>query len=130
MKRLVWAATAAALAMGISAPAQAANGDELRGQTVDVRFADGTTNSVFFGSTGMARITNGAGQSANANWFVRGDQLCLRAGANTECWGYANTFAARAPVSMTSSCGAPSVWTPRNVNAPRQQAAPILGERG
>lgn len=127
---LLVAASAATLALSAPAHAQALSGEELRGQMVDITFADGTRNSVFFGSTGMATVSNSTGQSANANWFVQGSQLCLRASAATECWNYANRFAAGQGVSLTSTCDQTAVWTPRNVNAPRQMVAPEAGERG
>jgi len=127
---LLVAASAATLALAAPAQAQALSGEELRGQTVDITFADGTRNSVFFGSTGMATVSNNTGQSANANWFVQGDQLCMRAGSANECWNYSNRFAAGQAVRLTSTCDQNAVWTPRNVNAPRQMVAPQAGERG
>lgn len=132
MNRFVLLTGAAAMAAAIAAPAHADNhiGEELRGQTVDIQFADGTRNSVFFGSTGVATISNSTGQSANANWFVQGNQICMRASSATECWDTAGRFAAGQSVGMTSSCNAASTWTARGVNPPRQKVAPTLGERG
>ena len=132
MNRFVLLTAAAAIGAATASPAMADNhiGEELRGQTVDMQFADGTRNSVFFGSTGVATISNATGQSANANWFTQGEQICLRSGAATECWNAPGRFAAGQTVSMTSSCNSASSWTARNVNPPRQKVAPNLGERG
>lgn len=131
MKPIVMFAAAFAVS-ATAAPALADDhaGDELRGQTVDMIFADGTRNSVFFGATGVATIANATGQSAKANWFMQGDQICLRAAATTECWNYSGPFVAGQTVSMTSSCDTTSSWTARNVNPPRERVAPIMGERG
>ncbi|RJY08289.1 hypothetical protein D6201_01980 [Aurantiacibacter aquimixticola] len=106
-----------------------ADGDELRGQTVDVVFADGTRNSIFFGSTGVATISNTTGQTATANWFVRGDELCLQSSLATECYDYDNRFVAGRAYSLASDCQT-AVWTARAVNPPRQMVAPTTGERG
>ncbi|MEP2737283.1 MAG: hypothetical protein ABJP34_13410 [Erythrobacter sp.] len=132
MNRFVLLTGAAAMATAIAAPAHADNdaGEELRGQTVDIQFADGTRNSVFFGSTGVATISNSTGQSANANWFMQGNQICMRASSATECFNYSGRFAAGQSVAMTSSCNSRSTWTARNVNPPRQKVAPTMGERG
>lgn len=132
MNRIVLLATAV-MGLGISAPAYANThtvGEELRGQTVDIQFADGTRNSVFFGSTGVATISNQTGQSTNANWFAQGENICLRSGSTQECWSSANRFSAGQTVAMTSSCNSASTWTARSVNAPRQKVAPLIGERG
>jgi len=132
MNRLVNFAGAAALTLGVATPAFANdhNGDELRGQSVDILFADGTRNTVFFGSTGTATITNTTGQASRANWFVDGDKLCLSAGMAKECYNYTDKFVAGQTVSMTSNCNTGARWTARAVNAPRQEVAPELGERG
>jgi len=132
MNRFVMLAAGAALGATAATPAMADNhsGEELRGQTVDMIFADGTRNSVFFGSTGVATISNATGQSANANWFMQGNQICLRASSATECWNYSGRFAAGQSVSMKSSCNAASTWTARNVNPPRERVLPSMGERG
>ena len=117
-------------AMATPAMADDHSGEEIRGQTVDVTFADGSRNSIFFGSTGVATITNTAGQSARANWAVQGDRLCLRAGSATECFAYSAPFQAGRAMPMSSNCNTGSVWTARAVNPPRQEVAPVLGERG
>lgn len=132
MKKIAIFGGAALLSLGIATPAFAGDhsGNELRGQTVDIQFADGTRNAIFFGSTGTATIANATGQTATANWFVEGDKLCLSSGSATECFAYTAPFAARTPVSMTSDCNAGSLWTARAVNAPVQEVAPDLGERG
>ena len=132
MKKIAIYGGAALLSLGLATPAFADNhfGNELRGQTVDIQFADGTRNAVFFGSTGQATIANATGQTSTANWFVEGDKLCLSSGSATECYGYSAPFSARTPTTMTSDCNAGSVWTARAVNAPVQEVAPDLGERG
>ncbi len=132
MKKIALFGGAAMLSLGLATPAFADDhsGNELRGQTVDVQFADGSRNAIFFGSTGTATIANATGQTATANWFVEGDKLCLSSGSATECFAYTAPFSARTPVSMTSDCNAGSMWTARSVNAPVQEVAPDLGERG
>lgn len=132
MNRFLMLAAVAAFGATAASPAMADDhiGEELRGQTVDMVFADGARNSVFFGSTGVATISNATGQSANANWFMQGNQICLRASSATECWNYSGRFAAGQSVSMMSSCNAASTWTARNVNPPRQRVLPSMGERG
>ena len=132
MNRFVMLTAAATMATAIAAPAHADDhaGEELRGQTVDMVFADGTRNSVFFGSTGVATISNSTGQSANANWFMQGNKLCMRASSATECWNYSGRFSAGQAVRMTSSCNGTSTWTARGVNPAREVVAPIMGERG
>jgi hypothetical protein len=110
------------------------DGSELRGHTVDVVFADGTSNSVFFAPNGQAQI-NGAGANATGSWSVRGNQLCLQSGNMQECWNYSQRFVAGRPLSLASSCNETSRWTARSVNppppAPQQEVAPVQrGERG
>jgi len=109
----------------------AQTGEELHGQIVDVRFADGTTNSVFFGADGRAQINGADGQAVAANWFLGNDQICLQTASMGECWGYAQRFEAGQSYSLSSTCNEASQWTPRAVNPVRQEVAPaILGERG
>ena len=100
------------------AHAQSQTGAELIGQTVDIAFADGTRNSIVFGSGGQARINGTNGASSAATWGVEGPSLCLTAGGAKECFAYANRFAAGQTATLASSCGAPSQWTARSVNAP------------
>jgi hypothetical protein len=103
-------------------------GDEIRGQMVDVRFSDGTVNTIYFGPDGMATISSDAVGTVQANWVIEGQQLCLISGEARECWTYAGEFQAMTPVSLSSSCNEASVWTARAVNVP----APVrrAGERG
>ena len=130
VKRLATIVAAGAAVFAVPAAAQVWNGDELRGQTVDISFADGTRNSVFFGSTGMARIANSTGQTMDAAWFVQQGQLCLRTSAATECWATQNRFVAGRGVQLTSTCDKTSTWTARAVNPMREAVAPVTGERG
>lgn len=133
MKLIALAAGATIAMMSASAAAQTMNGDEIRGQTVEVRFADGTQNNIFFGSTGAATITNPTtGQTLNGNWYTSGNDLCLAAGGATECWDYNARFAAGRTVTLASDCNQSAMWTARAVNAPRQEVAPVQerGERG
>lgn len=132
---LTFCGAAAALAMApsaASAQSMMQTGDELRGQTVDVAFADGTRNSVYFGPNGTARITTPDGYAVNGTWAVRNNQLCLMAGGEDECWTYDRRFAANTPMTMSSTCNETSRWTARAVN-PMQMPAPVVspqGERG
>ena len=113
-----------------AASAQGLTGEELRGHTVDVVFADGSRNAVYFGSNGQATITAPTGERATGNWYVRNNQLCLGASGATECWGYANRFAAGQTINLTSTCDTASQWTARSVN-PEQEVMPEMrGERG
>lgn len=114
-------------------PAQAADqtGEELTGRMVDVQFADGTKNTVNFGTGGVATITSADGSLSNARWFVNDQQLCLQMGTVGECWGYTERFEAGRAVSLSSSCDMTSQWTARSVNPIRQVAPPVeQGERG
>jgi hypothetical protein len=135
-KKAVYAAAMIGLTMGGgTAYAQAPDGSELRGHTVDVVFDDGSRNSVYFAPNGQAQIT-GAGVRADANWAVRGNQLCLNNGSMQECWNYSRRFVAGETLSLASSCDEASRWTARSVNpppapAPVQKVAPVQrGERG
>ena len=101
-----------------AASAQTQSGAELIGHTVDVAYADGTRNSVYFGPNGQARINGTNGATAAASWYTEGSSLCLQTAAAKECWGYGSRFAAGNAVSMSSSCNGVSQWTARSVNAP------------
>ena len=126
MRKIITAAAMAA-AFSFSGAAHAAMGDELQGHTVDVVFADGTQNSIYFGSNGQALVSGPQGSTMTANWYVQDDQLCLQSGGTQECWGYAAPFAAGQTMTLESGCDATSQWTARSVNAP----APMMtGERG
>ncbi len=109
--------------------AQAQNGQELIGNTVDVQFASGVRNIVAFGPSGQARITSADGTLSNASWFVRDNQLCLQTGSVSECWGYNQRFVAGRSFTMESSCNMTSQWTARSVN-PAPVAPPPPAEQG
>ncbi len=114
-------------------PAQAADqtGEELIGRIVDVQFADGSRNTLTFGSGGDARITSADGSLSSAKWFVNNNQLCLQSGSVGECWGYAERFEAGRAFSLSSSCNETSQWTARSVNPIQEVAPPVeQGERG
>jgi hypothetical protein len=127
-KSLLPALAALAIFGASSAQAQAMPGDEIRGQMVDVRFSDGTVNTIYFGTDGVATISSDAVGTVQANWVMEGQQLCLIAGEARECWAYAGEFQAATPMSMSSSCNETSMWTARAVNTP----VPVrrAGERG
>lgn len=131
---LVLAAAAGAIATlptAVSAQ-EVLTGDELRGHTVDVLFADGNRNAVYFGADGSASITSPAGLRSNARWSANAGQLCLNVSGTSECWDYTRRFSAGQTVSLNSSCDETSQWTARSVNPAVQQTAPaiIRGERG
>ncbi|WP_379547427.1 hypothetical protein ACFCW2_00765 [Qipengyuania sp. DSG2-2] len=104
-------------------------GEELYGQTVQVRSADGTVNTIRFMSDGNAVISGPNVSPVNAKWGVSGNQLCLQAGGASECWNYSQRFQANRPVSLASSCNTTAQWTALGV-APTQVAEPVLRERG
>ena len=120
--------TASLAATGASAQGMPM-GEELYGQTVQVRSADGTVNTIRFNSNGTATIAGPNVQPVNAQWGVQGNQLCMQAAGASECWNYAQRFQANRTVALTSSCNTTAQWTALGV-APTQQAAPILRERG
>ena len=153
MKKALFAAGACALGIAFSSAAAAQTapmGAEIYGQTVQVRFADGTTNNVMFMQNDTATIRSMDGMSMPATWAVRGGDLCLMAGGAEECWDYNNRFVAGQAMPMMSSCGAASQWTALGVNniappppppvrtqpapapapAPMPAPAPRVGERG
>ena len=125
------AALAGALFLTALAP-QAANaqtGDELRGQSVRVEFANGTVNTVNFGADGSAQILAADGTPVSGNWFVQGQQICLQTAAGRECWPYTGPFQAGVPVQMTSDCASTSSWTALST-APLPPPPVGAGERG
>lgn len=137
MKMLAMAGAAATAMFATTAHAQMAPmGEELYGQSVQVRFADGTTNTVYFNQNGTATIRAPGADPVNATWAVQNNQMCLMAMGDTECWGYTNRFMANTPVSLTSTCNVASTWTAASVapmqTAPVQQVQPVArtGERG
>ena len=111
------------------AQAQEQTGQELIGRTVDVQFANGARNVVAFGSGGQARISADDGTLSNANWFVKGNQLCMQMGAMSECWNYNQRFEAGRSLTMSSTCNETSQWVARSVN-PAPVIAPPAAEQG
>lgn len=124
---------AVALAFGTVLVPQVANaqtGEEIRGQTVQVQFPDGTVNTVNFGADGSAMITGADGNTVSGNWFVENRQICLQTAAARECWPYTTAFQAGVPMQLASQCG-PSTWTALSTNMPPPPPTPERGgERG
>ncbi|HET9426894.1 MAG TPA: hypothetical protein VFO69_00900 [Allosphingosinicella sp.] len=113
-----------------SASAQTADwppGAELRGAAAQVEFADGVVNNVNFNPDGTATITGPGGSTANANWFVQGQQLCLQTGTGRECWPYQMAFQTGQSLTLTSDCGSTSRWTALSTQQPPVRRS---GERG
>ena len=107
MKKTLFATAilgASAFTAGAASAQTMAPGAELRGQTVNIAYADGTTNSVMFGEDGTARIRANDGATANARWFVQGSEICLQASTDRECWPYARQFAANETLTLRSDC--------------------------
>ncbi len=129
-KTIIAAAFAGALFVTALTPqaAYAQTGDEIRGQSVRVDFADGTSNTVNFGADGTARILAADGTAVDGNWFVQGQQICLQTAAARECWPYTAAFQAGVPVQLTSDCASTSTWTALSTNMPMPPAG--TGERG
>lgn len=127
---LIAAAVALGAAGATSAAAQSMPmGEELYGQTVQVRSADGTLNTIRFGADGNAVISGPNISPVDAKWGVSGNQLCLQASGASECWNYAQRFQANRTVSLSSSCNTTAQWTALGV-APTQAVQPVLRERG
>lgn len=128
MKLLIACTSLAAAALPASAMAQAwTPGSEIVGQSVQVQ-TNGVVNTLYFDQGGGLRIASPGGSVANGSWAVNGNQLCLNAGAGTECFPYAQAFQAGQPLTVTSSCNATSVWTANSVNPP--PTVENMGERG
>jgi len=119
-------AFASSFLLAPAASGQVANGSELRSASVQVQFDDGTVNTVTFNPDGTASI-QGPMTTVPARWWVDSQQLCLEAVGSRECWPYQTAFQNGQMVTLTSSCGATSHWTPLST-APTQQRRP--GERG
>jgi hypothetical protein len=104
------------------------NGSEIIGHSVQVQTQTGTVNTVYFEPGGVARIVSPSGTEVQGTWSVANRALCLGAGTARECFPYQAAFQAGRPVTLTSDCGASSVWTPLST-APN--APPVTrGERG
>jgi hypothetical protein len=133
MRKILTPAAGAAAAFFMLSPATAAAqqlppGAELHGQQVQVLAANGETNTLTFQPDGSLYISSTNGQSAQGNWSVQGNQMCVSVGAARECFPYRAAFRAQQPVSMVSDCGASSQWTALGVNEPPVQRR--AGERG
>ena len=98
-------------------------GEELYNQSVQVRFADGTTNTVSFMENGDATIRAPGVDPVPAQWRVVNNQLCLYAQGDQECWGYTNRFTAGTPMTLSSTCNVTSQWLASSVN-PMTRPAP------
>ena len=105
--------------------AQWTPGSEVVGQSVQVT-TNGVTNTVYLDQGGAARIVSPGGNMVQGSWTAANGQLCLSAGAGTECWPYAGPFQAGQPVTLTSNCNATSTWLATSTNGPTGQR----GERG
>ena len=132
MKKTLLTAAAIGSAMFFATGASAQGmpmGEELEGQTVQVRSADGTMNTIRFMRDGTATISGPNVQPVQARWGVQGNQLCMQAAGASECWNYAQRFQANQPVALNSSCNTTAQWTALGV-APTQQVQPVMRERG
>jgi len=123
--------SSAAVALGLSsAVAMAQSGSapasEVVGQPIQVT-TNGVSNTVYLDAGGNARMISSGGRTVNGSWTAASGQLCLNNGAAQECWPYAGPFQAGAPVTLTSSCNAPSTWLAQATNMPPPSSA---GERG
>ena len=126
-------ATAGFAATGAAAQMSPMMGEELYNQTVQVRFANGTTNTVTFQPNGALTIRAPGVNPVTGTWRVQGDQLCMYARGATECWGYTQRFAANRPVNLVSSCDSQAQWLATSVSPiPQRQVQPVerAGERG
>ena len=103
-------------------------GEELRGATMQVQFADGVVNTVTFNPDGTASI-QGPSQSVAGRWWVENQRLCLESSGARECWPYNAAFRNGQTVTLTSDCASTSQWTALSTaQPPVQQRRP--GERG
>lgn len=133
MRKYVLAAAGTAAFFGMAAPAAAAAqpmqpGAELYNQQVQVLAANGETNTLTFQQDGSLNISSTNGQSAQGNWAVQGQNLCVSMASSRECWPYRSAFQAQQPMTMVSDCGATTQWTALGVNQPPVQQR--AGERG
>lgn len=140
MKKILLTVSAIGLAGGMATTAAAQTapmGEELYNQTVQVRFANGTVNNVTFGPNGNLTIRAPGVNPVNGTWRVQGNQLCMYAQGDSECWGYTQRFQANTPLTLTSTCDSSAQWLATAVSplpqpAPVQQVQPVerSGERG
>lgn len=110
-------------------------GEELYNQTVQVRFANGTTNNVTFQPNGAMVIRGPGNTTVNGTWRVQGNQLCMYAQGASECWGYTQRFMANQAMTLSSTCNSQAQWLATSVSPlpqPTQQVQPVerTGERG
>lgn len=134
MSKFVVAAAVAAiplLAPSAAFAQQWGPGSELHGQQVQVAAANGDVNTLTFQPDGSLFISSTNGQSAQGNWSVQNNNLCVTVGANRECWAYRGPMQAQRAMTMVSDCGASTQWTALGVNQPPQQPVQRrAGERG
>ena len=80
-------------------------GAELWGQGVQVTWANGVTNTLWFDQNGTVRIAGPDGvQVTQGTWTASGDQICVAlANGARECWPYRMAFVAQQPVTSKSS---------------------------
>ena len=106
-------------------------GAELWGQGVQVTWANGVTNTLWFDQNGTVRIAGPDGvQVTQGTWTASGQQICVSlANGASECWPYRMAFVAQQPVTLTSSCGSTSQWTALSTNQPPPTER-RAGERG
>ncbi len=107
-----------------------APGAELHGQQVQVAAANGDVNTLTFQPDGTVYISSTNGQSAQGNWAVQNNNMCITMGAARECWQYRGPFRAQQALSMVSDCGATTQWTAMGVNQPQAPVQRRAGERG
>lgn len=138
MKKMLTAVAALSaagfLATGASAQMAMPMGEELYNQTVQVRFADGTVNTVTFQPNGNMVIRAPGINPVNGTWRVQGNQLCMYAQGDSECWAYNQRFMANRPLTLVSDCDSQAQWLATSVSPvpQQQQVQPVerAGERG
>lgn len=133
MRRYVLAAAAAAIPFLAPSAASAQSmqpGAELHGQQVQVAAANGDVNTLSFQPDGTVYISSTNGQSAQGNWSIVNNNMCITAGGARECWAYRAPFQAQQAMQMVSDCGATTSWTAMGVNQPQQPVQRRAGERG
>lgn len=133
MRKMFVAAAAAAIPFLAPSAASAQSmqpGAELHGQQVQVAATNGDVNTLSFQPDGTVYISSTNGQSAQGNWAVQNNNICITAGAGRECWPYRAPFQAQRAMQMVSDCGATTSWTALGVNQPQQPVQRRAGERG
>jgi hypothetical protein len=133
MRRIIVAVAAVAtpfLAPAVASAQSMQPGAELNGQQVQVAAANGDVNTLSFQPDGTVYISSTNGQSAQGNWSVVNNNMCITAGGARECWQYRAPFRAQQAMQMVSDCGATTSWTAMGVNQPQQPVQRRAGERG